>query len=158
LAVQASDLDQETLHFSLSGLPSGATLTPGVVYGSASLDWTPAAADLGNYTVTITVTDSGNGDPSNLLSSSVTFHLGVRATDHNPTINPISDPTVAEGAALNVTLTASSPDGNPLTWSASGLPAGIVLDPITGRVSGTPGYDKQGDYSVNVAVTDGHSG
>ena len=47
----------------------GAEVTAGARYGTASLHWVPTAADLGRYTVLVTLTDSGNGDPTRALGS-----------------------------------------------------------------------------------------
>jgi hypothetical protein len=40
----------------------------------------------------------------------------------------------------------------PYTWSASGLPPGLMLDPPSGVVSGTP--TSTGSYAASIAVTD----
>lgn len=45
--------------------------------------------------------------------------------------------TVSSGAPVEVTFTASDPDGDPLTFSATGLPAGIAIDPGSGTLRGT---------------------
>ena len=42
LTLRATDMDQEPLNYAVSGLPAGATLTPGASYGTAVLNWTPA--------------------------------------------------------------------------------------------------------------------
>lgn len=55
------DRDQDALTFSAQGLPSGATFTPQVQYGQAVLSWTPTAAGVGVYDISIEVTDSGLG-------------------------------------------------------------------------------------------------
>ncbi len=47
LNLLAEETDQDNLTFAVSGLPAAATLTPGTFYGSATLNWTPTAADAG---------------------------------------------------------------------------------------------------------------
>src|SRR5205823_5107613 len=44
---------------------------------------------------------------------------------------------------------------DPLTYSASGLPAGATFDAATRTFSWTPGFDQAGPYAVTVTVTDG---
>ena len=47
---------------------------------------------------------------------------------------------------------ASDPDGDPLTFAATGLPAGVTIHPTTGAISGTP--TSLGDHAVYVSVSD----
>src|SRR5262249_53871652 len=67
IGLAATDLDQTPLTFAVQGLPAGATLTPSSVYGRATVTWTPTAADVGRYSVLVTVTDDGNGDAAKAL-------------------------------------------------------------------------------------------
>ena len=46
--------------------------------------------------------------------------------------------TSAVGAGVNLAIQGSSTAGNPLTWSATGLPAGLSINTSTGTVTGTP--------------------
>src|SRR5262249_10212675 len=107
LTVRTTDADQDALHFSLSGLPAQATLTPGVTDGTAVVSWTPAVGDTGDHTVTVTVTDDGNGGVAPILSDSRTFHLVVRTSDQAPVVGTVANQTVAEGATLSLQLTAT---------------------------------------------------
>jgi hypothetical protein len=155
LTAHAADIDQDALHYSLTGLPAEATLTPGVTYGTATLAWTPSAAEVGNYTVTIGVTDDGNGGVAAPLSDSQTFHIVVRTTDHAPVVSPVTIPSVAEGATLSVPLTATDAEGDPVTWSATGLPGGAVLDPVSGLLTWSPIFGQAGTYPITVSASDG---
>ncbi|MFN7971729.1 MAG: putative Ig domain-containing protein [Acidobacteriota bacterium] len=67
-------------------------------------------------------------------------------------IDPPTLPHGVEGAPYSVTLGASG-GVPPYSWSVSGaLPAGIVLDPVSGVLSGVP--VAQGSYPVKVVATD----
>ncbi|MBW8828588.1 MAG: DUF1929 domain-containing protein, partial [Burkholderiales bacterium] len=57
------------------------------------------------------------------------------------------------GASATLALIASDPNGDPLTYSATGLPPGLSLYPTSGVISGTP--TSAGNYSVTATVTDG---
>jgi Ricin-type beta-trefoil lectin domain/Putative Ig domain len=56
------------------------------------------------------------------------------------------------GANVNLPIQGSSTAGNPLTWSASGLPNGLSINPSTGTVTGTP--TTPGTSGVTVSATD----
>lgn len=45
--------------------------------------------------------------------------------------------------------------GAPLTYSATNLPSGAALDPVTGLLTWTPGFTQEGIYKVPVTVSDG---
>jgi YVTN family beta-propeller protein len=56
------------------------------------------------------------------------------------------------GTAVNLGLVASDGDGDALTFSATGLPAGLILGSSTGRITGTP--TAAGNSTVTVTVRD----
>jgi hypothetical protein len=73
-----------------------------------------------------------------------------------PALVPPANQNSAIGVAISpLALSASDPDGGRLTYSATGLPLGLSLDPTTGRISGTP--TAFGAYAATVTVTDGLS-
>ncbi|MDH5323592.1 MAG: DUF1929 domain-containing protein, partial [Gammaproteobacteria bacterium] len=57
------------------------------------------------------------------------------------------------GILVDITIQASDGDGDTLTFSATGLPAGLTLNTANGRIFGMPSLP--GVYSVSVTVTDG---
>ncbi|MDS4059341.1 MAG: putative Ig domain-containing protein [Candidatus Contendobacter sp.] len=71
-----------------------------------------------------------------------------------PVLAPIGDQTVTEGQTLRFALIANDPDGDALTYSVNGLPAGASLDTGTGQFTWTPGYDQAGVYNVTFMVSD----
>lgn len=76
--------------------------------------------------------------------------------DRPPELAPIGDKTVDEGQLLTFTISATDPDGDPLTYSASNLPSGASFDPTTRTFSWTPRYDQAGTYAnVHFEVSDG---
>ena len=73
-----------------------------------------------------------------------------------PVLNPIGDKSVHEGELLEFTISASDPDSDPLTYSASNLPSGASFDAQTRTFSWTPGSGQAGSYpSVHFEVSDG---
>ena len=78
--------------------------------------------------------------------------------DAAPEVALLSDATVTEGTAFNLSVTASDADSSAseLRFSlANGSPAGLSLNPSTGLVSWTPTESQgPGTYPVTVRVTD----
>lgn len=150
-----ADADQDPLTFSASGLPAGATFAATGVYGVGQFQWTPTAGQIGTHPVTLRVADSGAGDPGRILTDAETIDIVVRAANAAPALQPIGGQQVAEGAALVVQLAAADGDGDPLTFAATGLPLGAVLDAQTGRFQWTPNFVQAGQYPVRFSVSDG---
>ncbi|MEW6380449.1 MAG: Ig domain-containing protein [bacterium] len=74
--------------------------------------------------------------------------------NHPPLFEPVDDQGVDEGAILTFTLTATDPDGDNLTYSASNLPAGAVFNPNTREFSWGPGPGQEGSHEVTFTATD----
>jgi hypothetical protein len=153
LQIAATDPSGDGVTFSATGLPSGLAInqTTGLVAGTVDT----AAGRAAPYAVTVWVTNSAG-------TSSQTFFWAVP----NGQL-AVADPGAqasAEGAGVVVQITATAPGGGPLTYSATGLPAGVSIDPATGLITGTVTYTAAeiggGHYSVFVVAADGqgHSG
>jgi hypothetical protein len=71
--------------------------------------------------------------------------------------NP-GDQTNAEGDSPWFDLAGSDPDGNPITYTATGLPSGVTLDPDTGLISGqiSPTAANASPYTVTAVISDGN--
>lgn len=155
--IEANDKNQDSLSFSAIGLPTGATLTSSNVYGKAEFSWTPTASSLGSYPITIKVTDSGNGDSNKILSNQKAFNLVVRNSNQNPVLAPITSQTIDEGKTLQLTVSATDSEGDSLTYTATNLPQGAILDPVTGSLTWTPKYADAGTYKdIAITATDGN--
>ena len=57
-----------------------------------------------------------------------------------------------EGNTILLTIIAA--DGDTLTYGATGLPEGLIIDPDSGEISGTLSFETAGLYDVTVSVTD----
>jgi hypothetical protein len=144
LALVASDPDEDALTYSATGLPSGLTVNAatGVIAGTLS----PASA--GTHAVTVTVSD---GD----LTSTQTFTWTITNVNRPPAMTVVADQTHAENAAVSLQLLASDPDDDTLTYGATGLPSGLILDVATGLISGTVLPTSVSMYAVTASASDG---
>ena len=70
-----------------------------------------------------------------------------------PTLANPGDRVATQGQATSLQLQGSDPQGQPLTYSASGLPPGLTIMASTGFISGTP--TTVGTYNVTATASDG---
>jgi len=143
------DLPADTLTFSLVGAPAGASVDP----GTGAFTWTPSESQgPGVFTFALVVTDGTAASDSESVSVTVTE---VNAA---PLVDPIADQSSGEGDAVSVQATATDPDlpAQAVTWSATGLPPGVTIDPSTGAMTGTitAGAVAGSPYAVTVTATD----
>jgi parallel beta-helix repeat protein len=144
--VTAADPDLEPItSLTASGLPAGATFTPGVGNFTGTLSWKPGYTQSGSYTVTFTA--------SNELASSATTQITVTNTDRAPVVTAPSSASVDEGVPLTVNVTAADPDGQAITsLTATNLPAGATFTPgpgdTTGTLTWTPDFTQSGSYNI----------
>ena len=88
-------------------------------------------------------------------SSDLPFELDVSGIKFPPVQGLRFNQT---GESVDFSVPATTTTGRPLTYSASDLPSGIDIDPVTGEISGTlSGSQTQMSYGVNVYATDGLS-
>jgi hypothetical protein len=82
------------------------------------------------------------------------FALNVSggSTSQNPVVTNPGSQTSTVGTAVSLQIQATDPQGDTLTYSATGLPAGLAINASTGLVTGTP--TTAGSGTVVVTATD----
>ncbi|WP_220488271.1 endo-alpha-N-acetylgalactosaminidase family protein [Tessaracoccus sp. MC1756] len=97
-----------------------------------------------------TTADGNGNDHADWAEARVTCNTVEDVT--GPVVDTITAPADAQvGKALSIAVTATDVS-TPLTYAATGLPAGVTINAGTGVISGTPTAD--GTFSVTVTVTD----
>jgi YVTN family beta-propeller protein len=95
-------------------------------------------------------------DAAGTPSVAKVVRVNVAATP-NPAIVPSlaapGNQAASVGSAASLQLTGSDPNGDTLSWDATGLPSGLAIDSATGQISGTPTI--AGTYDVVATVSDG---
>ncbi|MCK0137457.1 putative Ig domain-containing protein, partial [Arenibacter sp. S6351L] len=83
----------------------------------------------------------------------------------NVTVDPVNQAPVVtnpgvqndiEGAVISLQVSATDPEDDGMSYSATGLPTGLSIDNATGLISGTiaTGATTNSPYTVEVTVTD----
>lgn len=119
-----------------------------------TLDEIAAISDDGSTVVGTGINPSGDNE----AWRAVLPDLGTLTLPAQPPI--VVQPNLVssvDGDAASFALMASDPNGDPLSFVASGLPPGLSIDGSTGVISGThpPGSDVSSPYTVLVEVSDG---
>jgi len=137
-------------------VPTGSSpsLPDGIVFNAKTgvITGTPLVA--GDYTFKVVFTDAKG------LTAEQPYRFVVAAP---PTITtgamlPVYQ-APASGVApamtsVNLAFEAATNTVSGSAWSATGLPAGLVIDPVTGVISGTPPATATKDFTFKVTLTD----
>ena len=172
--ISAGPGESQALRLSASSGDAVLIANPSITYTSpdstATLRFTPAADLSGSAVITVTLEDAGpDGDfstPADNRSSSRTFTITVTAVNDVPTLNTLSDSTIAEDAAEQTVnlggITAGGGETQPLRVTASSSNTGLIPDPAvtytsadaTGSIRYTPVSDLSGTATITVTVED----
>ena len=124
-----------SITWSYSNLPAGLTMTSG-----GTISGTPTTVN--SYSVVVSATDSFGLIGTGTFTWKIVAPPTISATAQSSTryVADTYTPTASGGVA-------------PLTWSASGLPAGLAINASNGTISGTP-TAAAATSTVNLTVTD----
>ncbi|WP_305778274.1 putative Ig domain-containing protein [Kitasatospora sp. MMS16-BH015] len=139
LQITGSDSAGKSLTYSATGLPVGLSIS-----SSGLITGTPTGS--GSSTVTVTAS-SGTASGSTSFTWTVGSGGGETVTFRNP-----GTQSTAAGTAVSLQIAGSDSAGNALTYSATGLPAGLSIS-SSGLITGTP--TTAGSSTVTVTATSG---
>ncbi|MEO1206350.1 MAG: Ig-like domain-containing protein [Pseudomonadota bacterium] len=156
LSVVANDVDPDgdgLSVYSINGVPSNGIV---IMNDDGTVTYTPDTDFSGTDTFTYLVTDGEGG----FDDATVTVVVGDPAPAV-PTVTPLTPAGGPDGETIKPIDTGAAflePDGHPLTFTATGLPEGLTIDPMTGEITGALQADASqggpnGDGTYPVAVT-----
>ncbi len=141
--LSATDPDADTLVFSAAGLPAGASFVP----ATKTFQWTPDYTKSGNYSIHFEVSDGIYTDEENVI-------IIVNNVNRAPTFTsiPANGSVFNETDQINITVTASDPDSDPMSYV-------IKVDGVQVSTSSTyawtTNYSNAGYHNIYISVSDG---
>lgn len=139
-SISATDAEGDPITYSANSLPNGASFV-GQIFS-----WTPTYSQAGSYNVTFTASDGQ-------AQSTQAVAISVANINRTPALAAIGDKSVDESNTLTFGVSGIDPDGDGLTYSASGLPTGANF---TGQTfTWTPAAGQSGSYEITFVANDG---
>jgi len=145
--VSAGDPDGDAVTLTMVQSPPDASFDT----AAKQFHWTPSTAQIraNPYVVKFEASDG-------TLTATLDVPITVIRVNHPPMFVGLSDRTVDEGQALDVTIGVVDIDGDALTVSVVGaLPTGATLNPATRQLHWVPDFTQAGIYTVQLRVSDG---
>ena len=142
LQVSASDIYGGTLTYSAAGLPPGLAIDPntGIISGHLA----PESGAV--YLPYVTTVSASDGTYTNQVSFFWSVAIPV-ISSYNP-----GDQYNQEGDVVSLPILAGN-GVDPVTYSATGLPPGLSIDPNSGLISGTIATGSQAYQTFAVTIT-----
>jgi hypothetical protein len=139
-----------------SGALGGNTGSPLVVSGASRKISAGAGVAYATFTGTL---QGGNltfvASPLNGQTFTVINGFQLQLSPHRPpTISAVAAQSTDRTQSASLQIEASDPEGLPLTYKATGLPAGLAIN-SAGLISGTVGASAAASNEVTVTVSDG---
>jgi hypothetical protein len=104
----------------------------------------------GTYYFTVHAYDSAGRRSPNSPEVSITI------PNRPPSLANPGDQQNTPGDRVSLQLNATDPDGDALTFLATGLPPGLSIDPTSGVISGALSLTTFGNYCVVASASDGN--
>ncbi len=139
--------------FALADIAVANGTAANFIGSGASYSFTVTPSALGAVNVSVAAGQALDLDGDAGLASN-TLAVNYAQVNRAPTIAAVSNQTTVRGNSASLQIAASDPDGQTLTYSASGLPAGLSIN-ATGLISGTVSAGAAATNTVTVTVGDG---
>ncbi|MEQ9371577.1 MAG: putative Ig domain-containing protein [Coleofasciculus chthonoplastes F3-SA18-01] len=154
-----TDVDGDSLSYSAT-LEDGTALPDWLTFDSetGTFSGTPDTGDETQLNILVTASDGQGGTQTDGFELDIT---PAPVVNNDPTlVSAIADQTAQtkELYSLDISDYFNDPDGDALTFSATGLPKGLNLNPDTGVISGTPRNKAIGTNPITLTANDGNGG
>jgi peptidoglycan hydrolase-like protein with peptidoglycan-binding domain len=145
--VSATDPDNDTLTYSTSALPAGATF----ISGTRTFSFTPSYLQSGSYPVTFNVSDGSGGTDSEIVT------ITVNNVNRAPSSSAGNDQTITLSHLATLAGVGSDPDGQTVTylWSKVSETGGSATLSNAAIANPTVSFSAAGVYTLRLTVSDG---
>lgn len=145
-APTANDLDSQRLVWSLSHAPTGMAINP----DSGFITWTPTTQQLGDHSITLSVSDGAGG----IANQSFTLNVSNEFRNTAPLI--VSNPRLyaLEGQGYRYDVVSEDEDYDPIHYRLVAAPHGMSIDASRGTIRWTPTNQQFGEHSVVIEASD----
>nr|WP_324259575.1 retention module-containing protein [Cellvibrio fontiphilus] len=149
--IVASDVENDTLSYSLTGAPANGQLVLDPITGAFT--YTPNANFNGSDFFIVTISDGNGGTTTSRIN------IGVTPVNDVP-VSSDQNLTTPEDTPINGQVVASDVDGDSLGYLVSSPAASgtVTLDPATGAFTYTPNANFNGSDFFIVTISDGNGG
>ena len=155
-AARQAAADTITVEWDPETDPVGYKVHVGAQPGTYTQHFDVGSATLFNYTSAVAGQRYCFAVSAYLLSSQLEGPVSSEVCGYSnmpPTLVNPGSRTSTTGQSVTLQLQGSDPESQPLTYSATGLPAGLSIQSSTGYISGTG--TTAGNYSVTARASDG---
>jgi hypothetical protein len=138
--------DQYVPNYDLDPVYTVESLPTGLVFNGTTISGTPTTA--GTFKVPVHATNSAG-----ITDALLTLVIAAASdTPHSPSGPPLIASNAGAVGAMGSAFSYSVYTNNsPASYSATGLPPGVTIDPVTGRLSGTP--TQAGNFTTSISAT-----
>lgn len=133
----------DVLTYSLTTAPAAMAINS----STGQISWTPNDQQTGNHSVGVKVVDAGG------LFATQAFTIAV-SQNRPPEILTQPVTTAAKNKYYVYDANATDPDHDRITFSLVQQPGGMIIEPITGRITWTPTSNTVGTFTVKVKASD----
>ncbi len=143
--VNATDVESDTLLFTLESAPSGMTIDS----STGIISWTPNNTQVGSNNVSVQVSDGNSGIGEQ--------NFTIVVANNAPIISNPGTQSATEDSQFSIDIN-STDENEGLVFSLISPPSGMSINSTTGLISWTPTNTQVGTTTLNVSVDDAHGG
>ena len=143
IRVVANHPEALPISYSLTQAPAGLSIN-----NSGTVGWTPAVSDIGNH---IIIVEAATSDGQ---TATTQVPIEVIAENLPPVVDAVPEQSLIAQTAWTFQISASDPEGKPLSYRLISYPSGMSVDEASGEISYTPLRTSLGARTVTIYVYD----